>query len=188
MLQNEDVPTLRQLPVPLALGDRVDMFCAVKAWNVGRSDARHAVGLIIRHSKSPGPEEYYWTSERDGTNGQRGELAAVLTSLEWCELNVKEGAAVTIWSRSEYVYAHLKGQLKQWLNEPKRANLDLLSKIDAHSSVLLGAELRRVDENSMDYLAAGALAASEVGGEDVEEPMTEEEKMLMERALERDRS
>ncbi|WP_442579601.1 hypothetical protein ACSBOB_29625 [Mesorhizobium sp. ASY16-5R] len=122
-------PEIPILSGSIPKGGELTFFVAASAH--GLAGGGHTHGFCVLVTDKDGNElcSILFRSRSKQSDNMRGELGATLTVLEFIEANEFSSVRSIVFSRAEYIYRWLGRNIKTWLKEPKRKNLDILRKI-----------------------------------------------------------
>lgn len=143
--------TKRLLTLPILEGkdDHAEIVIAASNPDHAKGGKIHGFAALITLRSGRPFTPLTGGSDTPDSTDKRGDLAALLTSLEWLNINANGISSAKIYSRSDYIYRWIKQNIKRWVGDTsgrgrKRANLDLLALIDQALGDRHIADLQRV--------------------------------------------
>lgn len=114
--------SLKKLRKPLALNETIDAYIA----SVDRPrPKRHAFAVVMHFSggsEDREQEEIDHLSDNPDTNSQRGNAGAVITLLDWVQVNAAEANPIIVHSVDQFI-VDIRGNLRNHPWNPRMADL-----------------------------------------------------------------
>jgi hypothetical protein len=148
---------LENLHPQISADDDIEMYGATTAKPIAGTRI-HGFGVVIVSRNGRKMRPIAGHSDSDDSSHMRGILAATLSAMEWVNLNAASAATKHLFVLDDYVCVHLRRQLPKWMRDPKRANFDLLTKINEQGIDRTGLTFNRGNKALMHHQAAADLA------------------------------